>query len=118
MIAVVIFVIILRFGVAPTGSGLQMGWVESNTRDHWSATYAFHDGYQQRTINTYGEPTVLQVEIVSSSGEIGMTVTDENGNIIYDQQRIETSSFEIEISGKVTVKITGEDHKGSFSLSW
>ena len=118
VIAVVIFVVILRSGVAPTGSGLQMGWVESNTRDHWSATYAFHDGYQQRTINTDGEATVLEVEIVSSSGEIGMTVTDENGNVIYDQQGIETSSFEIEISGKVTVKITGEDHKGSFSLSW
>ena len=118
VIAVVIFVVILRSGVAPTGSGLQMGWVESNTRDHWSATYAFHDGYQQRTINTDGEATVLKVEIVSSSGEIGMTVTDENGNVIYDQQGIETSSFEIEISGKVIVKITGEDHKGSYSLSW
>ena len=118
VIAVVIFVIILRSGVAPTGSGLQMGWVESNTRDHWSATYAFHDGYQQRTINTDGEATVLEVEIVSSSGEIGMTVTDENGNVIYDQQGIETSSFEIEISGKVIVKITGEDHKGSYSLRW
>ena len=118
VIAVVIFVVILRSGVAPTGSGLQMGWVESNTRDHWSATYAFHDGYQERTINTDGEPTVLEVEIVSNSGEIGMTVTDENGNIIYDQLGIETSSFEIEIFGKVTVKITGEDHKGSFSLSW
>ena len=118
VIAVVIFVVILRSGVAPTGSGLQMGWVESNTRDHWSATYAFHDGYQQRTINTDGEPTVLEVEIVSSSGEIGMMITDENGNVIYDQQRIETSSFEIEISGKVIVKITGEDHKGSYSLSW
>ena len=118
VIAVVIFVVILRSGMAPTGSGLQMGWVESNSRDHWSATYAFHDGYQQRTINTDGEPTVLKVEIVSSSGEIGMRVTDENGNVIYDQQGIETSSFEIEISGKVTVKITGEDHKGSFSLSW
>ena len=116
--AVVIFVVILRSGVAPTASGLQMGWVESNTRDHWSATYAFHDGYQQRTINTDGEATVLEVEIVSSSGEIGMTVTDENGNVIYDQQRIETSSFEIEISGKVIVIITGEDHKGSFSLNW
>ena len=118
VIAVVIFVIILRSGVAPTGSGLQMGWVESNTRDHWSATYAFHDGYQQRTINTDGEATVLEVEIISSSGEIGMTVLDEKGNLIYDQQGIETSSFEIEISGKVTVKITGENHKGSYSLSW
>ena len=118
VVAVVIFVVILRSGVAPIGSGLQMGWVESNTRDHWSATYAFHDGYQQRTINTDGEHTILEVEIVSSSGEIGMTVTDENGKVIFDQQEIETSSFEIEIFGKVTIKIIGEDHKGSFSLSW
>ena len=86
--------------------------------DHWSATYAFHDGYQQRTINTDGEPTVMRVEIISTSGEIGMTVTDENGQVIYDQQGIETSDFEIEISSKVTVKISGEEHKGSFSLSW
>lgn len=60
VIAVVILVVILRTGVASSGSGLQMGWVESNTRDHWSATYAFHDGYQQRTINADGEPTVLE----------------------------------------------------------
>ena len=118
VIAVVILVVILRTGVASSGSGLQMGWVESNTRDHWSATYAFHDGYQQRTINADGEPTVLEVEIVSNSGEIGMTVTDENGNVIFDQQGIETSSFEIEIPNKVIVKIIGEEHKGSFSLSW
>lgn len=118
VIAVVILVVILRTGVASSGSGLQMGWVESNTRDHWSATYAFHDGYQQRTINADGEPTVLEVEIVSNSGEIGMTVTDENGNVIFDQQGIEASSFEIEIPNKVIVKIIGEEHKGSFSLSW
>ena len=56
------------------------------------------------------------MEIVSSSGEIGMTVTDENGKVIYDQRGIETASFEIEISAKMTVKITGEDYKGSFSF--
>ena len=118
VVVVVIMVIVLRSGVAPTGSGVQMGWVESNTRNHWSATYAFHDGYQQRTINADGEPTVLEVEIVSSSGAIGMTVTDEGGNVIYDQQTMEMSSFEIKISGKVTIRIKDEDHKGSFSLSW
>ena len=61
---------------------------------------------------------MLEVEIVSSSGELGMTVTGENGNVIFDQQGIETSSFEIEIPSKVIVKIIGEEHKGSFSLAW
>ena len=118
VIAVILFVVILKSGLTSTGSGLQMGWMETNTSDYWSATYAFHDGYQQRTINTGGEPATLKVEIVSSSGEFGMTITDENGNVIYQEEQIETSSFEIEIPGKVIVKITGEDHKGSFALSW
>ena len=44
--------------------------------------------------------------------------TKRERNSPYDQQGIETSSFEIEIPSKVTVKIIGEDHKGSFSLAW
>ena len=118
MVVVVIMVIVLRSGVASTGSGLQMGWVESNTRDHWSATYSYHNGWQQRTINSDGEPTTLEVEIVSSSGGIGMIILAEDGSVIFEQVGIDTSSFVIEIQGKVTVKITGDDHKGSFSLSW
>lgn len=118
VLIVVILIFVLRGGNVATGSGLQMGWAESNAKDHWIATYAFHDGYQQRTINTDGEPTTLHVEIVSSSGAIGMTVTGEDGSVIYEEQTIDTSSFEIEIDCKVTVRITGEGHKGSFSLSW
>lgn len=118
IIGIVILMVALKSGFASTQSGLQMGWLESNTRDRWSATYSFHNGYVQRTINADGEETILQVEIVSSSGDFGMTITDENGTIIYDEQGIDTSSFEIEISGKLTVRITGDDHKGSFSLSW
>ena len=118
VVGMVLFAFVLRSGLTPFQSGLQMGWVESNSRDHWTASYSFHDGYVKRTINSGGESSVIEVEIVSSAGEIGMTVTDESGNIIYDEQGIETSSFIIEIPGKVTVKITGEDHKGSFRLSW
>lgn len=117
-IAVMIFVLVLRSGMTSSGSGLRMGWAESNTRNHWSATYAFHDGYQQRKINTRGASTTLKAEIVSSSGRIGLTITDESGAVIFDQQEIETSSFEVSIEGTVIVKIIGDDHKGSFSLSW
>lgn len=118
IVGMIILVVILKGGFAHTESGFRTGWVESNTRNHWSAAYSFHDGYVQRVINADGEPTILEVDIVSVSGEIGMTVTDENGNVIYDEQGIETSSFEIEISGKVTVRITGDDHKGSYGLTW
>ena len=116
--AAVILALVVKSGFVSTQSGLQMGWVESNTRDRWSASYALHEGYVSRTINTDGEPTVLYIEIVSDSGAIGMTITNENGNVIYVEEEIGTSSFALEIPGKVTVKITGEKHRGSYCLSW
>lgn len=116
--AVMLLCLVLGSGIATSGSDLRVGWVENNTADSWTARYALHDGSRQRTVNTDGEPSVIAVDILSVSGELGLTVTDEQGTVLFSQQDIETSSFEIPIPGRATVKITGDDHKGSFSLSW
>lgn len=117
-VVILVLLIVSTSGIATAGSGLRVGWVESNTLDTWTASYALHNGSRRRTVNADGDPTVIKAEIVSSSGQLGMTVTDEEGNILFSRQGIETSTFAIDIPGKVTVTITGDDHKGSFSLSW
>ena len=116
VIALLLFV--YAGGITTSGSGLRVGWVENNTLDNWTARYSFFDGSRRRTVNADGGPTVLVADITTASGDLGLTVADEQGNVLFSQQGIETSTFEIEIPGKVTVKITGDDHKGSFSLSW
>ena len=118
VLAMIIIFAIISSGITASGSGLRVGWVESSGRDHWSAAYALHDSYKQRTVNADGAPTVIRAEIVSTSGDIGMIVTDMEGNIVFSREKIETSSFAIEITDKVTVKISGDEHKGSFFLSW
>ena len=105
-------------GIATSGSGLRVGWVENNSLNKWTANYAFFDGTRQRIVNADGNPAVLMADITTTSGDFGMTVTDEQGNVLFSQQGIETSTLELDIPGKVTVKITGDDHKGSFLLSW
>ena len=116
VIALLLFV--YAGGIATSGSGLRVGWVENNTLDNWTARYAFFDGSRRRTVNADGGPTVLVADITTASGDLGLTVADEQGNVLFSQQGIETSSFEIELPGKATVTVTGDDHKGSFSLSW
>ena len=117
--AVILLLLFVFFsGIATSGSGLRVGWVENNTLNNWTAKYSLFDGSRQRTVNVDAEPTVLEADILTASGDFGMTVTDEQGNVLFSKQGIETSTFEIEIPGKVTVRITGDDHKGSFSLSW
>lgn len=116
--AIMLLVFVFCGSIAASGTGLRVGWVENSTLTSWNARYSLHNGSRQRTVNADGEPAVIAVDIVTTSGEMGLIVTDEQGNVLFSQQGIETSSFEIEIPGKVTVKITGDDHKGSFSLSW
>lgn len=117
----VVLVLVIAFtasGLASGGSGLRVGWAEGKTMDSWSATYSYHDGYRERTINTDGEPTRLHVEVLSTTGSFGLVVTDTDGNVIFEQENIETSSFDIELPGTVKVRVIGDDHKGSFSMSW
>ena len=66
-------------GIATSGSGLRVGWVENNTLNNWTAKYSLFDGSRQRTVNVDAEPTVLEADILTASGDFGMTVTDEQG---------------------------------------
>lgn len=118
LIVVVLAMVLRTTGGFSTGSGLKVMWSEQKTSDSWSARYAYHDGYQQRTINLDDEPTTMDIEIVTTEGSIGIVVTDEAGNIIFDQTAIQTSAFSIELPGKVQVRINSDGHKGSYSLIW
>ena len=99
-------------------SGVRVMWSESRTANAWSASYAYHDGYVQTTANKSGDPCILEVEIETVEGTIGLTVTDEHDRVVFSQTDIPTSSFAIGIPGTVRVRVESEDHKGSFFLKW
>lgn len=118
LVVAVLLIVIGTGGDFTKGSGVKVMWSEQKTSNYWSASYAYHDGYQQRIINTDDEATTLDVQIVTTDGSIGLSVTDENGRIVFEQENIPTSSFSIEIPGKVRVRINADAHKGSYSMSW
>lgn len=99
-------------------SGVRIMWSESRTANAWSASYAYHDGYAQRTVNSGGQPAVLEVEVETEEGTIGLTVTDESERVVFSPKDIPTSSFAIVIPGAVRVRIDSEKHKGRFFLKW
>lgn len=59
---------------------------------------------------------VLHIEVRTDSGIISVEIQDADGNIIFDELDIGTSSFNVAVSGKVTVKIVADRHMGSFSI--
>lgn len=100
------------------GSGLKVGWSERKGPDFWRASYAYYDGWRKSTINRNETATTLYAEVVTESGALGMTVTDEAGNIVFSQENLGTDTYEIPLSGRSRLRITAEKHKGQFSLYW
>ena len=123
MIALVILLAVLIlahiFGLMTSQSGLQVGWSERGTLSSWSAQYALHTGFVQKSINADIDDTTLHISVTTESGTIGVTVTDdEDNNVIFSEETDESASFDIPIHGRVTVRITGQEHRGSFHLRW
>ena len=118
---IVIILVIVLSALGFTGN---LGTISSATkvmyfsnagRDHWSAEYQYFDGYMQRNL-WMEEDAVLKVSIETIEGEIDLTIKDSEGNVIFSEKAIETKEFEVEASGKVTVRIDGDKHKGSFEF--
>lgn len=81
----------------------------------WSASYTFLDGRLQHTIHP--ETDTLQVAVEMESGTLTMEMKDAGGTILFSESDIGTSSFEVNVPGKVVVTIQASRHKGSFAIS-
>ena len=62
------------------------------------------------------EDDIMKVSVKTDEGNIDIEIKDSNGNVIFAEKSIETKEFEVEVSGKITVRIDGEEHEGSFSF--
>lgn len=114
VIALVVFVAIYGFGMGTIRHASRVGFIQKAGWNDWSASYTSLDGYLQRTIRP--EDDTLLVEIETQSGTISIEMKDSDGNVIFSESDIKTSSFEIDVPGKVIIRVDAENHKGGFSF--
>ena len=63
-------------------------------------------------VNVDGITIVVETE----EGSIAVEIKDDEGNVIFSEQDMETGTYEIEIVGKYAVRVTAEEHKGGFYI--
>lgn len=113
MVAVILLMNFL--GIGTRRSATRVGYVSHDGWSSWSASYALLDGWLQHTIHP--KTGTLYVDVETESGTISIEMKDADGNIIFSKNNIETSSFEVEVSGKVVIRVEADHHKGSFDIS-
>lgn len=115
VIAVLAILILTHvFGIGTIRQATRVGFIQKPGWSDWSASYATLDGYLQRTIRP--ENDTLLVEVETKSGTISIEMKDADGNIIFSESDIATSSFEVDVPDKVIIRVEVENHKGGFSF--
>ena len=104
------------FGIGTMRSATRIGYVGTDGLRSWTASYSMLDGKLKHTIHPKDTQGTIHVEVVTESGSISIEMKDADGNVIFDEDNIATSSFDVNISGKVVIRIEADKHKGSFSI--
>lgn len=101
-------------GITSTRSAMRVGYAGNESRSSWSGQYMLLDGTMQKSIHPSGD--VLNVAVETKSGTIAIEIKDAHGNALFDEENIGTTSFDVQVSEKVDVRITADHHKGSFNI--
>ena len=104
------------FGIGTIRSGTRIGYMEHSGWRNWSASYTMLDGKLQHTIRPDDTQKRLHMDVFTQNGSISIQITDKDGNVIFDEEKMETASYDVDISGKVVVYIEADKHKGSFNI--
>lgn len=89
---------------------------EQADKTSWSAEYLYLDGFMQRNLWTAEGESGFRIVVEAKDGTIGFEIKDEDGTVIFREENMETGSYEVEASGKCTIRVNVEDYEGSFYI--
>ena len=99
----------------------KVGYVGTETKAEWSASYSYLDGRLEKTFSPSGNKTVLLLEFGTDEGELDFAVFDENGEASYADGEcfdiVGNGRWVVPIEGEVTVRLDAREHTGRFSIT-
>lgn len=101
-------------GIESTRSATRIGYVGSEGYNSWTGRYSSLDGIMKKSIHP--KTDMLHIEVITDDGTISIEIQNAEGNAIFDEYDIGTTSFDVAVPGKVVVRIIADNHKGSFSI--
>ena len=113
---IVLIVAVIFLGMGTRRSATCIGYVEHSVGRSWEASYTMLDGKLKHTIRPKDTQKTLHIETVTEDGSISIEIIDKDGNVIFDKDNIETTRYDVNVSGKVVVYIEADRHSGSFSI--
>lgn len=93
-------------------SCIRVGYVGREGSESWSARYKKLDGEMYRTFRIDEGP--VYITIGTKEGGISVSIEDSDGNTLFTADG--EGEYTAEVSGKLRVNISADDHRGSFDI--
>lgn len=84
---------------------------------NWSGTYELLNNTMECMLHPEESQNLLHIEVETTDGSISIEIKDADGAVLFNKENMDTSSYDVDISGDVTAKIVTDAHRGSFNLS-
>ncbi len=122
---ILISFILVLFAISVCGctvsSGVSLNMTENNSSHQMTASYSKYSGYKKTFITVKsGKTKKVNVSVVTKKGDISLKITNDDGKLIYQGDKMSTSDFVVNLdeAGKYTVKVEAKKHSGSFDINW
>ena len=108
---------------ACNSSTVRVGWVCLNSSNELSCKYKLFSGQETENINLdIGEKLTMSIDIQVVSGEMKISLTNPNGEVVWEENLNDTASYTKNIqasdSGNYLLVIEGIETEGSFDIKW
>ncbi len=116
ILAIIAIIIAICFGdITSINSSTRIMYFDSKGRDYWKAEYQYLNGLELRTL-WFEENDILHVSVETDEGVLKLQVLDEYGTVIYSEENVGTKEFDVDVSGKISIRVEAVEHGGSFSF--
>ena len=120
-VCVLLLVMVFALTGCTKGSSVLLESVEMSEADSWSISYKKFNGYKEREVNLTGdEEHSFFVEVTTNSGNLALSISNEDGTTLYTGNKMPSSTFEVKAKSaeKYTIRFTADNHQGSWSVKW
>lgn len=116
---VIVLIVVTRYiGIGTTRNATRVGYVDKGGWHDWSASYTLLDGTLQHTLRPISSDNLLHINVKNESGTLSIEVKNAGGDVVFQEENLDTGEYDMYVSEKVTVIVRAKGHKGSFSFNF
>ena len=120
MLVVLVMVIILKsFGLLTFRSGMRLGFVGNDGIHRFSGSYSKITGTMTHNLKPSKDSNKVHCEITTKSGTLHVVILQRTDNkIVLEREISGDEAFDVTADGKIQVKLSTEEHSGSYLFEY